>query len=87
MIEGKIELSKDSYIKTSIPYDKGFEIYIDGKLVDYEIVNKSFLGFKISKGVHNIKIVYTAPLFKEGLVISLFGLLLFGGTVIYYRKK
>ncbi len=87
VIEGKIELDEDSYIKTSIPYDKGFEVYVDGEMVDYYSVNKSFLGFKVSEGVHDIKIVYTAPLFREGLVVSLFGLVLFGGTVIYYKKK
>ena len=87
VIEGNINVKEDGYFKVSIPYDKGFEIYVDGKKTNYEVVNKSFIGFDISKGSHNIKIVYTSPLFKEGLVISCIGLVLFVETVIYYRKR
>ena len=87
VIEGNINVKDDGYFKLSIPYDKGFEIYVDGEKTPYEVVNKSFIGFDISKGSHNIKIVYTSPLFKEGLVISCIGLVLFVGTVIYYRKR
>ena len=36
---------------------------------------------------HNIKLVYVSPLFKEGLVISFVGLVLFLGAVVYYRKR
>ena len=87
VIEGNINVKEDGYFKLSIPYDKGFEIYVDGKKTSYEVVNKSFIGFDISKGSHNIRIVYTSPLFKEGLVISCVGLVLFVGTVVYYKKR
>ena len=87
VIEGSVDVKEDGYFKLSIPYDKGFEVYVDGEKTPYEVVNKSFIGFDISKGSHNIKIVYTSPLFKEGLVISCVGLVLFVGTVIYYRKR
>ena len=87
VIEGNINVKDDGYFKLSIPYDEGFEIYVDGEKTPYEVVNKSFIGFKINEGSHNIKIVYTSPLFKEGLVISCVGLVLFVGTVIYYRRR
>lgn len=87
VIEGNINVKDDGYFKLSIPYDTGFEIYVDGKKTSYEVVNKSFIGFDISKGSHNIKIVYTSPLFKEGLALSCVGLVLFVGTVVYYRKR
>ena len=87
VIEGNINVKDDGYFKLSIPYDEGFEIYVDGEKTNYEVVNKSFIGFDISKGSHNIRIVYTSPLFKEGLVISCVGLVLFVGTVVYYRNR
>lgn len=86
VIEGNINVKEDGYFKLSIPYDEGFEIYVDGEKIPYEVVNKSFIGFDISKGSHNIKIVYTSPLFKEGLVISCIGLVLFVGSVICQKK-
>ena len=87
VIEGNIDVKNDGYFKLSIPYDKGFEIYVDGEKTTYEVVNKSFIGFKINEGNHNIKLVYVSPLFKEGLVISCVGLVMFLGTLIYYRKR
>lgn len=87
VIEGIINVKDDGYFKLSIPYDKGFEIYVDGKNTPYEVVNKSFIGFKINEGSHDIRIVYVSPLFKEGLVISGVGLVLFVVTVIYNRKR
>ena len=87
VIEGNIDVKNDGYFKLSIPYDKGFEVYVDGEKTPYEVVNKSFIGFKINEGNHNIKLVYVSPLFKEGLIVSCVGLVMFLGTLIYYRKR
>lgn len=87
VIEGNIDVKNDGYFKLSIPYDKGFEVYVDGEKTPYEVVNKSFIGFKINEGNHNIKLVYVSPLFKEGLALSCVGLVLFVGSVVYYRNK
>ena len=66
----------NSYFTLSIPYDKGFNILVDGKKVEYYIVNKSFIGFKISKGTHEIEIKYKAPYKNFGILVSLFGIIL-----------
>ena len=34
----------------SLPYDEGYRIKVDNKLVNYELVDNGFIGFKISKG-------------------------------------
>ena len=75
-IVGKINVKNNSYFTLSIPYDKGFNIFVDGKKVDYYMVNKSFIGFKISKGTHEIKIKYKAPYSNFGILLSLFGIIL-----------
>lgn len=70
-IKTKIDVVNDGYIVTSIPYDNGFEVYDNGEKIKVEKVNKSFVGFKVKKGLHEIEIYYKAPLFKEGIIISL----------------
>lgn len=77
IIVGNINVSNDSYFTISIPYDKGFKTYIDGKLVDNFEVNGSFIGFKIEKGNHEVKIVYEAPLKNICLIISFIGLIIY----------
>ena len=80
-------MKENGYFVTSIPYDKGFRVYVDDKLVKKEIVNKAFLGFKLDKGGHHIRIKYTSPLFKEGVVLSIIGIFLFIMVTIYDRRK
>lgn len=60
-IQGTITNKEAGYFVTSIPYDKGFSVYVDGKETKYTKVNKAFLGFKMSEGEHDIKIIYHAP--------------------------
>lgn len=86
-IEGTIDMKESGYFVTSIPYDEGFKVYVDNKAVEKQIVNKSFLGFKLSKGNHNIKIVYKSPLQKEGLILSFLGLISFISLLIIERRK
>ncbi len=74
IIEGEVKISDSSYIKTSIPYDNGFRVYVDDEEVLAERVNEDFLGFEISKGSHHIKIVYTAPGEKVAKMITFIGI-------------
>ena len=61
VIQGTIHVKKDGWFITSIPYDKHFKIYIDGKETEIQKVNTAFLGCKIESGNHELKIIYHAP--------------------------
>lgn len=87
IIEGDINVSQDKYFNISIPYDKGFSIYVDEKKVSYEKTDLSFIGFKIKKGTHHIKIVFEAPLLKAGMIISIVGLISFINICFMDKKK
>jgi len=87
IISGKINVREDRYFMLSIPYDKGFDIKIDGKSVDYYKANEAFIGFDISKGEHRVDIEYTAPLKKEGTIASICGLLLLAGLIIFEGRR
>ena len=87
-IEGNINVTNDnSYFVTSIPYDKGFTIKVDNKVISYEKVDKAFVGFPITKGKHDISIVYTAPGLKYGLIFSITGFIIYGMVIIVEHKK
>lgn len=77
ILKGTITTLEDGYFTASIPYDKGFKAYVDGKEETIETVNTAFLGFPLKAGTHRIELVYHAPLLKEGKLISLFSCYLF----------
>ncbi|MDD3304603.1 MAG: YfhO family protein [Bacilli bacterium] len=87
IIEGSINVRDDGYFIMTIPYDKGFTVYVDGKEQKYELVNKAFIGFPIQEGNHDIKFVYTSPGYDAGVIGSSIGLLLFVGTIILENKR
>ena len=86
-IYGTITNKEKGYLKLSIPYDDGFEIYVDGQKTKYQKVNLAFIGFPLDQGKHEIVIKYAAPLAKEGLIISIISLLSFIILIIYDKIK
>ncbi|MBQ6546668.1 MAG: YfhO family protein [Bacilli bacterium] len=85
IIKGHINVQNEGYFSLSIPYDKGYNIYVDGKKTNYEKVNKSFIGFRIDLGDHNIMIKYTAPWLKIGKITSIIGLCLLTVTIVFNK--
>lgn len=67
----------------SIPYDKGWNIYVDGRKVKYYKIADDFIGVKLSKGKHSVSMKYCSPNFKLGLCISVLSICL----LIIYEKK
>lgn len=49
VIAGTINTERSGYLITSIPYDKSFEVYIDGQLIENEKVNTAFLGVSLDR--------------------------------------
>lgn len=87
VIDGNVNVKKDGYFVLNVPYDKGFQVKVNGKDAAYEKVNTSFLGFKLQKGEQHIHIIFQAPYAKEGKIISLIGLILWIGLILLEKGK
>ena len=79
---GTVNAEKDQVLLTTIPYDKGWKAYVDGKKVPVEAFKKAFVSIPVTQGEHTIEFVYL----PEG---SIPGAILFvvciGGFVVYVR--
>lgn len=84
IIEGNINVKEDGYFLFTIPYDYGYNVYVDGNLVEIERASDGFIGFKIKKGNHTIKLTFEAPFAKLGKIISLVGII---GLIIINRYE
>ncbi len=75
-------------ISTSIPYDKGWKVYDNGKKVQIKKNMNNFISFELgNRTAHDIKLVYRPVGFIPGAVISLCALVI---LVIYFvinKKK
>ena len=74
-IEGNITASEDGIMYTSIPYYKGFKVYVDGKQTEITKIGNALIGVKLQKGKHDIRITYFPYGLKLGIILSVFGIL------------
>ena len=84
-ISGNINVRNSGYFILSIPYDKGFDIKVNGENISYNEIN-GLIGFYLDKGNYNIDIDYESPGLKIGEIISGLGLILFIGVVFIERR-
>ncbi len=87
-ISGTFTAEENEILYTSIPYDKGWSVELDGKKVDNDqiiIISDALLGVKVSAGEHNITFRYAIPGMAVANVISItFAVLL---IVLYILNK
>ncbi len=76
-IKGKIYSNEKQIMFFSIPYDKGWSVYINGKKAEALLVNISFLGCTIGKGESIIELKYIPPFFWIGLITSIICLIIY----------
>lgn len=87
IIEGNINLNKDMSFYTSIPYDKGWKLYVNDKKINTYKINNSLLGFDLKKGNNNIKLKYIPHNSDIGLSISITTFIFTTSYLIIKRKK
>lgn len=86
VLKGKIKVKKDGYFMTHIPYESGYKLYIDQKQVQIERVNKAFIGCRIKKGHHIIRITFSPPGYYYACIITFIGCLFLIWLWIYERR-
>lgn len=84
--QGSIIAEDNEIVMTTIPYDKYWNVYVDGVRVETYKVLDSLLAFDISTGEHEIEFKYSSKVFNVGICISLFGLALFVLMCVFERK-
>lgn len=83
-LSGTINVNKDATLFTTIPYEKGWTILVDGKKVKHYEVLDTFIALDLKKGEHKVEFYYYIPGFKLGLSISLFSLII---LIVYEIRK
>ena len=83
--KGTVNITDDStWMMTSIPYEKGWTVKVDGKVVETAKVWDSLLAYKITPGEHTIEISYLPAGFVAGFLISILSTSLYGFAI--YKK-
>ena len=75
---------EDSTLFTSIPYDVGWTVWVNGEKHDYYKINDGFIGLDLEAGNYDLKFTYQIPWFNYGVITSISSLFV---LIILIRKK
>ncbi len=89
---GEINVLDAGVMFTSIPYDKGWTVTVDGVETETFKIGEALLGFYITEGAHSVKFSYTPSGLTAGIIISILCLIIFAALIVVYclhnvRKK
>src|SRR5690606_4778751 len=68
--------TEETYMMVPIPYEKGWQVYINGSEKKVWKANYAFIGIELEEGENEIRLVYYPPYFFISLWISILSLLL-----------
>ena len=71
----------------TIPYQKGWNIYVDGKKTNYYEVYDTFIGLDLKKGKHQIVMRYENKPLKLGILMSILTLVITIFMLFMYNKR
>ena len=69
-ITGRIISKDNNTLFLSIPYDEGWNAFVDGKKVKTKKILDSYLALNMKKGYHKVELKYYPKMMKEGLIIT-----------------
>lgn len=85
-ISFETSLKEKQFVRFSMPYSKGWKIFIDGKETKSYRCDIAFIGTFVDSGSHSVVLKYSTPFLNAGLVISLLGLIILV-TLCFYLKS
>ncbi len=87
-VKGFIDLPVgQELIFTTIPYDEGWKVYVDGEQVEPVKALDSLLAVPSTPGGHDIEFVYRPDCAVYGALISVIGIVIFALLVIWSRVR
>lgn len=86
-LTGTITAGSDQIMMTSIPYEPGWSVKVDGKKVEHIEVLNALIGVELTPGEHTVTMTYTPPGFVFGLVLLILGIAAIVLIVRYDRRN
>ncbi|MDR1565329.1 MAG: YfhO family protein [Oscillospiraceae bacterium] len=83
-IKGTVTAKQGQILFTSVPYDKGWHIKIDGKRVKPLVLGGAWIGLEVTEGKHTIEMSFVPEGLIFGIVLSILSLL---ALVFIIRRK
>lgn len=86
-IVGKVSVKEKKLLCLPLIYSKGWHVFADGKEQTLVKVNLMYSGVVIDESMKELRFEYETPYLKAGMFLSLIGLLIFIGLIVWSKRK
>ncbi len=86
-IKGTITSPKDGIMFTSIPWEPGWTIYVDGVKTEPVKLFDALIGVPLNEGTHNIEMRFFPYGLTEGIIVSVIGVIIVIFIALKERKN
>lgn len=86
-VTGKYQAVDEQVLFTTIPYDRGWQAYIDDKKAAVKAFDKGLLTVELPAGEHEVKLIYTPYGFKVGVVCFVLGIASFTSYLFLLKNR
>lgn len=76
-IKSTISVKEDGLLYTSIPYDEGWSVYVDGKEVETHAFKDALLSVYLTSGEHEITFHFTPAGLNQGFFLTIISIVIF----------
>ncbi len=87
VMEGEIDVTKPGKLVTSVPYEAGWTLYVDGEEKEVELFADTMIAVTLPEGTHTIKLVFYPMGLKNGIYTSIACWLVFLLLVLISNKR
>lgn len=84
---GEITAKQDGLLYTSLPYEAGWNVYVDGKKADMELIDNAFMSVNLSEGNHKVEFKYRPVHVYLAIFLSAGSIVVFILICLWNNKK
>ncbi|PHL20466.1 YfhO family protein, partial [Enterococcus faecium] len=85
-VSGELNLEKEKLLLLTIPYEKGWTAYDNGKKIPIIQSNYMYTGLLLNPGNHQIKLIYHTSGLMTGWILTIVGWIIFLFTIILKKR-
>lgn len=86
-IKGTITADKDGVMFTTISWEPGWTVKVDGQKVEPVKVCDALIGVELTEGTHNIEMTFFPKGLSQGIILSVCGIIAIVIIAIYPKKE
>ncbi len=87
-IKGTVKVSESGVLVTSIPYEKGWRMKVDGQRYKInDLIGDVFISVPLQEGIHEIELKFRPPGLIEGIIISCFAALVLAALQLMRKHR